>query len=239
MLGTAQLAKLKGKRCFVSWSGGKDGCLAMHRAVQAGARIEVVVNMMVESGDRSRSHGLRSAIIEAQARSMGLRLESVATSWEAYEKNFIGILQRIREQGIEAGIFGDIDLQAHLDWERMVCDLVGITPALPLWQGERKMLVREFLDAGFETRLVAVRADFLSPDYLGQAFSLDLAETFEKRGVDACGENGEFHTVVTDGPCFRQSLEIVPGERVLKDGYWFLDFEMKDAVTVRRKPSKI
>ncbi|MCD6306408.1 MAG: hypothetical protein J7M32_08985 [Deltaproteobacteria bacterium] len=97
--------------------------------------------------------------------------------------------------------------------------------------------------AGFNHNQKESRVDLapfpFSPDYLGQAFLLDLAETFEKRGLDAYGENGEFHTMATGGPCFRQSLEIAPGERVLRDGYWYLDFEIKDALTVRRKPSKI
>jgi uncharacterized protein (TIGR00290 family) len=225
LLGRDALVHIAGKRCMVSWSGGKDSCLAMYRAIRTGARLEVLVNMKVENGERSRSHGLRSGLIEAQAEAMGLTLQGVATSWENYEEQFSGILRRLKDQGIEVGIFGDIDLQAHLDWERMVCERVDMIPALPLWRGERMELVREFLDAGFETRIVALRAELLSPDYLGRVLTLDLAEEFAARGIDACGENGEFHTVVTNGPLFHKPIAILPGERVFKQGCWFLDFD--------------
>jgi uncharacterized protein (TIGR00290 family) len=226
LLGGSNLQELHGKRCFVSWSGGKDGCLALYRAVRAGARVDVLVNMMVEGGQRSRSHGLRRSVIEAQASAMGFRLAGAATSWSEYEEHFIGILGTLKEEGIEAGIFGDIDLQAHLEWERMACRHAGMIPVLPLWQEERMTLVREFCEAGFETRIVAVRANALSPDHLGRRFTPALAEEFAGRGVDACGENGEFHTVVTNGPLFLNPIRVVSGKHVLRDGCWFLDFKV-------------
>jgi uncharacterized protein (TIGR00290 family) len=222
---------------MVSWSGGKDSCLAMHRAARAGARIEVLVNMKVEGGERSRSHGLRSGVIDAQARAMGIRLEGAATSWGDYEANFVGILRRLASEGIEAGIFGDIDLQAHLEWEEMVCGKAGLIPVLPIWQGGRMELVREFIVAGFRTHIVALRAESLSPDYLGRPFTLELAREFEAMGIDACGENGEFHTVVTDGPLFRYPIEILPGWRVLREGYWFLDFDVREPAAASEGPA--
>jgi uncharacterized protein (TIGR00290 family) len=200
----------------------------MYRAVQCGARVEALINMKVDDGERSRSHGLRSDVIDAQARALGVKLEGAATSWDDYEDNFIAILQRLKDSGIEAGIFGDIDLQAHLDWEQMVCHRVGMSAVLPLWQGARMDLMREFVGANFETRIVAVQAKLLAPDVLGQIYTLDLARDFESRGIDACGENGEFHTVVTNGPLFQHPVEIRPGTKVLRDGYWFLDFEVQE-----------
>ena len=227
LLGNKNLSSLKDKRCFVSWSGGKDSCLAMHRAMQAGARVEVLVNMMVENGERSRSHGLRSEAIQEQARALGLRREGTATSWKAYEEDFCAILTKLKNEGFDAVIFGDIDLQEHLDWEQMVCDRTGLILAQPLWLGKRMSLMQEFIKAGFETRIVAVRADLLEPEYLGKVLSIELAQQFEKQGIDACGENGEFHTVVTNGPCFQYPLEITSGDHVLKNGYWFLDLKLK------------
>ena len=91
-------------------------------------------------------------------------------------------------------------------------------------------LVREFTEAGFRTRIVALKAALLSADYLGRELTCDLAIELARQGVDACGENGEFHTVVTHGPLFRKPVELVPGERVLRDGYWFLDYEVRSAV---------
>ena len=227
LLGRESLRSLVGKRCAVSWSGGKDSCLAACRAVKAGARVEVLINMRVEGGERSRSHGLRRGVIEAQAETMGRQLIGVGTSWKDYETNFVTVLRRLAAEGIEAVIFGDIDLQAHLEWEEMVCFQAGLIPVLPVWQGGRMELVHEFTGAGFETRIVALKAALLSADYLGHRFTYDLAAEFERQGIDACGENGEFHTVVTGGPLFRRPIELVPGERVLRDGYWFLDFAVR------------
>ncbi len=225
--GVDALGSLAGKRCAVSWSGGKDSCLAMYRATQSGAQVEVVVNMKVEGGERSRSHGLRSSLIEAQARAMGLRLKGRATSWKDYEIHFVQILRDLANDGIEAVVFGDIGLQAHLAWEEMVCRQAGMIPVLPLWHAGRMELVQEFVGAGFKSHIVALRAETLSPDYLGRLFTSELAQEFEAKGIDACGENGEFHTVVTSGPLFRQPIEIVPGERVQRERYWFLDFEVR------------
>jgi uncharacterized protein (TIGR00290 family) len=228
LLGTGALEKLKGKRCLASWSGGKDSCLALYRAVRHGAQVETLVNMQIESGERSRSHGLRSAVIAAQADAMGMKLRTAAATWEDYEEAFVRMLQEASAEGLEAAIFGDIEGQAHLEWERMVCSRADLLPVLPVWQADRAALVAEFLEAGFETRLVMVRAEALSPDYLGRKLSLELAEEFEPQGVDACGENGEFHTVVTDGPLFKHPLTLRPGEQVLRDGCWFLDFELSE-----------
>lgn len=230
LLGRGSLTTLTGRRCAVSWSGGKDSCLAMHRAVQAGAHVDIIINMKIEGGERSRSHGLRSGVIEAQARELGVGLEGAETSWEDYEENFVSILRRLAADGVEAVIFGDIDLQAHLDWEEMVCRRAGLKPVLPVWQGERMALIREFVEAGFETRIVALKGALLSPDYLGRVLTLDLAEEFVRQGIDACGEDGEFHTVVTNGPLFRHPIELVPGVRVRREGYWFLDFGVMTAV---------
>jgi uncharacterized protein (TIGR00290 family) len=227
ILGNAKLKRLSGQRSLVSWSGGKDSCLALHRAIKAGAHVEVMVNMLLENGRRSHSHGLRTAVIQEQARALGLCLEGVATSWDEYEKDFCEILLRLKHEGFEAAIFGDIDLQAHLDWERMVCNRTGLIPALPLWRGDRMALIQEFIETGFEARIVAVKADCLAPEYLGRVLSMELAHQFEKQGLDVCGENGEFHTVVTNGPCFQYPLEITFQHRVLKDGYWFLDLKSK------------
>lgn len=228
LLGPQALSSLAGRRCLVSWSGGKDSCLALHRAVNAGARVEALVNMTHENGQRSRSHGLRHNIIEAQAAALGMRLEGRATSWSNYESHFVTLLRQLKQEGFDAVIFGDIDLQDHLDWEERVCQLVGMQVVQPLWLGERRALVREFIEAGFETRIVAAQENILSPEVLGEVLTLDLVRKFEAQGVDACGENGEFHTVVTHGPLFYHPLELRAGQPVQKDGYWFLDFTLEN-----------
>ena len=111
---------LAGRRFFCSWSGGKDAYLALQRAVAAGGPAALVC-MLHEDGRVSRGHGLPLALLEEQAAALGIPLVTRATSWDAYEATFVPLLQELRAQGVEAGVFGDIDLQAHRDWVEGVC----------------------------------------------------------------------------------------------------------------------
>ena len=217
---------LRGRRCFCSWSGGKDSCLALHRAAAAGAEIELLVTMLIEGGSRSRSHGLRDAVIAAQARSIGANLSSVATSWQNYEESFVAVLKRAQAEGIDVGVFGDIDILRHREWEEKVCAAAGMQAVLPLWQEDRHKLLREFLDAGYQALIVAVRQESLPAELLGRRLTPELVADLTEHGVDACGENGEFHTLVTDGPIFAKPLSVQLGNKTLRDGYWFQDLSI-------------
>ena len=186
---------------LVSWSGGKDSCLALWRARCAGIPIRLLITAMDEAGAKSRSHGVPPALLKAQAASIGAPLQFYDTSWKTYEEKFIEVLREARGLGISHAIFGDIDLAPHREWEEKVCAAAGLTASLPLWNEPRRSLVDEFLAAGFKAVVVCVNGTYLSSDYCGRdfdaAFLADLPE-----GVDACGENGEFHTFVYDGPAF-------------------------------------
>jgi uncharacterized protein (TIGR00290 family) len=211
---------------FCSWSGGKDSCLALHRAGQAGAKPACLVTMMIEDGLRSRSHGLRQDVVEAQAAAMGLPLFCRATSWDEYESNFIDVLAEVRTHGVEVGIFGDIDLQAHRDWVERVCAAADMQAVLPLWNEPRLDMVRECIDAGIDCRIVSCKAELMGREYLGKSLTRELAESLESAGIDACGENGEFHTVVVAGPMFNIPLELEAGEVYEHGGHWALDYRV-------------
>lgn len=200
---------------LVSWSGGKDSCLALWRAQSAGSAIGLLITAMDESGAKSRSHGIPPALLAAQAASIGAPLEFYDTSWTSYEEKFIGVLRAARERGITRAIFGDIDLLPHREWEEKVCAAAGLQAQLPLWLEERRKLVDEFLAAGFKAVVVCVNGNVLGAEFCGRefdaAFLADLPE-----GVDACGENGEFHTFVYDGPAFSHPVAF---ERVAVERY--------------------
>lgn len=213
-----------GRPAACSWSGGKDSCLALFRAARAGARPAALLTVLDEHGDRTRSHGLRPELIEAQARSMGLPLHTARASWQTYESEFTAALLRLRERhGVHDVVFGDIDLEDHRVWEQKVCARAGVTAHLPLWLADRRAVLDEFWQNGFRCRLVAVDADKLDRDVLGQELTPALADHFEQQGIDACGENGEFHTVVVDGPTFAHPLELEFGEVVERSGYLAID----------------
>ncbi|MCG2585750.1 diphthine--ammonia ligase [Massilia sp. TS11] len=195
---------------LVSWSGGKDSCLALWRARQAGTELALLVTAMDEDGQRSRSHGVPPHLLEAQAAALGLPLQFYPTSWQTYEARFIALLQAARARGIDEAVFGDIDLQPHRDWEEKVCAAAGLRASLPLWGAARRDLVDAFLAAGFRAIVVCVNGNYLGPEWCGRDFDARfLAELPD--GVDACGENGEFHTFVVDGPAFSAPVAVQRG----------------------------
>jgi uncharacterized protein (TIGR00290 family) len=211
---------------FSSWSGGKDSCLALYRAEMAGMRIPYLFTMIEEGGKRSRSHGLRTALLQAQAEALGKTWEFRNATWGDYETEFLGYLREKCDQGIQYGIFGDIDLAEHRGWVERVCETEGMNALLPLWQESRRDLIREFVRAGFVARIVTIDSKRVPERYLGEIFSEELIEEFEAMGVDACGENGEFHTVVLDGPNFLHPIEVEMGETIVIDSYRQLDLKI-------------
>lgn len=211
---------------FCSWSGGKDSALALHEAERAGAVPRLLVSMMVESGERSRSHGLSSELLLAQADGLGLPIRFGAASWDEYEDELRRtIAAGAAEHGAFTGVFGDIDIERHRCWVERVAREAGAEAVLPLWQRDRRQLMRELLESGFEAVLIAVREGVLPPDLLGQVIDDAVIEEIVATGADAAGENGEYHSVVVDGPLFRRRLDFEVGERSLRDGVWFLDLQ--------------
>jgi len=184
-----------------SFSGGKDSCLALWRARQQGIDVRTLLVMFEESGERSRSHALPLALIERQARALQLALVTRSATWHSYELVFVDALRELRAQNHDVAVFGDIDLQAHRDWEEKVCAAADIRPVLPLWQQDRGALAREVLTAGFRAVVVCVDSRYLGDEYCGRQYDPSFIASLPP-GVDACGENGEFHTFVYDGPNF-------------------------------------
>ena len=151
-----------------------------------------------------------------------------------YESNFIAALREMKGQGVKASVFGDIDIDDHRRWEENVCEAVGIDAYLPLWQGERTELLEEFLSLGFEAMIVTVKADKLGKEFLGRTIDAELADEFEKIGVDECGENGEYHSIVTRGPLFATPLLLERGAVTSRSGCWSLDVHIaQSALRVR------
>ncbi|MGL6070555.1 diphthine--ammonia ligase [Craterilacuibacter sp.] len=214
----------------LSWSGGKDSCLALWRTLKTGAHPLALLSMLDETGERSRSHGITPEVLAAQVAALGIPLVTGNASWGEYEAVFIERLQSLREQGASQAVFGDIDLQAHKDWEEKVCAAAGLQAVLPLWQEQRLDLVREFIDAGFTATIVVIRSDLMAADYLGRVLDHALIARMQAEGIDPCGEGGEFHTLVTDGPLFSHALRLRVKMRHQHDKYSMLEFELSDSI---------
>ncbi len=210
---------------FVSWSGGKDGCLALYRAINSGLDVRCLLNMVTEDGRRSRSHGISAAVINEQAQALAIPIVQRPTTNDNYEAVFIEALKEYKREGINGGVFGDIDFNAHREWIDRVCKKADIIPHLPLWLESQAELMEEFIDAGFKTVVVAVKADLLGKEVLGRTVDRQFMSYLAGLGKDItpCGEAGEYHTLVVDGPLFKKRLEIIKSKKVTRGEHHFLD----------------
>lgn len=216
-----------------SWSGGKDSALALWRAREQLGSEAVLLTMFTEDDRRSRAHGLSKDVLAAQAQHMNLPLITGAASWDDYTPVFVDALRSLkRTRDIRAAVFGDIDLEPHREWCLRVCAEVGIECVHPLWGEPRDALVRECLVVGVKAMVIAVKENVLSPDLLGHPLDETTLAELAACGVDLAGEQGEYHTVVVDGPMFESAIALCKGERVLRDGYWFLDVGLVEAATL-------
>ena len=213
-------------KAFVSWSGGKESSLACWRVIKRGFEVKYLLNMVSEDGRYSRSHGISSRLLRKQAEAIKIPIAQVKTSWKTYEENFKKAVLKLKEQGIEAGVFGDIDLREHRDWVERVCRELKIKAILPLWEQDREELLKEFIGVGFKAIVAAVDADCLSKELLGHRINREFIQKLKTiKDIDLCGEEGEYHTFVYGGPIFRKPLKFVTGRKILKDKKWFLEIK--------------
>ena len=208
---------------FCSWSGGKDSCLSLFKAIGNGYSPKALVTMMIEDGKYSRAHKLSKAVLKKQANAIGLPIIMRPTSWENYEHTFSEVIKELKQDGIKKGVFGDIDLQEHWDWVEKLAANNDISFLEPLWKMERDAVIKEFIENGFKAIIIAVKEEVLVKKYLGQELSLKLLEELKKEGIDTAGEEGEYHTFVYAGPIFSKQVEFVLGGEKIIDGYRFLD----------------
>ncbi len=213
------------KKAFVSWSGGKDSALAYYNAIKGG-EIEVayLLNMLSEGGRYSRSHRLGVDILKAQAQALGIPIVQRQATWGDYEGEFKSALTIFKKEGLRAGVFGDIDVQEHRDWVERVTSESGLNAVLPLWQRSRESLMSEFIAAGFKAVIVTVNTECMGSEWLGREIDRQFIEDMKcLPQIDLCGENGEYHTFVYDGPLFKKTIGFCKGRKLLRGGYCFLE----------------
>ncbi len=215
-----------GQKFIASFSGGKDSVLALYKAMMVGEAVGLIV-MLEEEGKRSRSHGMPPELIHAQAKSIGLPVYTAAASWTDYEKVFIRLLEKAKNQGSEVLVTGDLDMPAHGCWHEKVTRYAGLNLGMPLWEMNHHEAVEEFIGLGFVTIIVTVNLSLgMREDDLGRTLTHEYVKELESRGIDPCGEGGEFHTTVLDGPIFKYPIPVRKCE-ILKYGeYAFLPLEL-------------
>ena len=212
---------------FTSWSGGKDSCFACYRATINGLKVRYLANMITDDGKRSWSHGQSPELLQAQSQAIGIPLVQHRATRDNYEAEFKNMLRTFKEEGIDGGVFGDIDFNEHREWIERVCQAVDITPHLPLWGENQEKILRDFINLGFETIIVVTKSDLLGEEWLGRKVDLDFLKHLDKlretKNITPCGESGEYHTFVIDGPLFKQRVEIMETRKVFRDEHWFLE----------------
>jgi len=214
-------------RAAVSWSGGKDSCAALARA-QPAYDVVAMITMCDESAERSRSHGLRPEILDAQADRLGLRRYVGRCTWQTYNDAFRQALAEARADGITHVVFGDILFDEHRRWAESMCTPLGLVAVEPLFGSSTTALFEQWTASGAEAVIVTVRCEHLDESWLGRTLQHDMLAEFIRLGVDPCGERGEFHTVVTNAPIFSRPLAFTCGERVKRGDCWALDVRTAD-----------
>ena len=218
---------MKNQPFVASWSGGKDSAMAYYRAIQSGMTPKRLLTMFQEDEEVSKSHALPLKVVQAQAARLDLPLMIRGAGWDDYESKFIDAMDECRADGITHGVFGDIDLEGHLEWVQKTCAKSGIVPIHPLWQEPRRSILEELLAVGFEAVIVVVNTNMMPAEYVGRIFTRQLMDELESLGIDSCGENGEFHTVVIDGPIFSSRVPVTFGEVRENEGYVFLTVSLE------------
>jgi len=209
---------------FASWSGGKESALATYKAILQGYQVSYLVNFISEDEKRSRSHGIKAEVLETQSKAIGIPIVQVKTSWGNYEENFKKVVKELKEKEIKGGVFGDMDLEEHREWIERVCAELEIKPLLPLWGIGPGDLLADFCSLGFKAVTVATRLDeSLLGKNLDKAFLIEI----QKFGSHPCGESGEYHTFVFDGPIFKRPLKVTQGKREKRDDVWFLEISVE------------
>ena len=213
-----------------SWSGGKDSCLACYKTIKEGYPIRYLLNFISNQYKRCCFHGIEANLIHLQAELIGIPLiqKEVSPDMEKYETEFKAAVSELKKKGIEGMVFGDIYLEEHRDWVERVCHDLEIVPIEPLWNNSSLRTAEEFIDVGFKAIVVSCKADLFGKDFVGRYVDKDFLQELNSRNICPCGENGEFHTFVIDGPMFKRGIQILESEPVLKEGFWkhwFLDIK--------------
>jgi uncharacterized protein (TIGR00290 family) len=208
------------KPVILAWSGGKDSALTFHQLIKTGRKIAGLLTTVTEGYDRISMHGVRRSLLERQAKALGCPLNITHIPQqcgnEEYEKRMAASLEVYLKKGIETVAFGDLFLEDIRAYRENQMKQAGMKGLFPIWDFETHHLARQFIESGFRAVLVCVDTEQLSRDFAGREYDEDLLRDLPEE-VDPCGENGEFHTFVYDGPIFDEPVRIKRGEELLRD----------------------
>jgi len=210
---------------IVAWSGGKDSAFALYEILIAKSyEVLELLTTVTEDYDRISIHGVRCVLLEQQARSLGFPLEkmliSKGASDEEYEREMLRILTRYLASGVFSVVFGDIFLEDVRKYREGILSKVGMKGIFPLWKRDTRQLARTFIDLGFKAVITVVDSKVLGKEFVGRRYDTQFLAALPAN-VDPCGENGEFHSFVYDGPIFSERVPFTKGEIVLRENRFY------------------
>jgi len=231
------------KKAFFNWSTGKDSALALYKILQdTNYSVERLVTSVNENFSRVSMHGVQEELLNQQAESIGLPLEKIyfpeEVSMELYGEIMKSKMLQLVSAGFKYSVFGDIFLEDLKKYRESKLQEVNLKAVFPLWKRDSKELMKEFISEGFKAITVSVNAKYLDESFVGRELDLDFINDLPEN-VDVCGENGEFHTFVYDGPIFKKPIEFFIGEKTKRNyskeentnwdtSFWYIDLIPKN-----------
>jgi uncharacterized protein (TIGR00290 family) len=213
-------------KTLLAWSSGKDSAWTLHVLRQQGIEVFALLTTLNEAADRVAMHGVRRTVLEAQAEAVGVPLWKVPLPWpctnDDYEARMAAACRRAVAEGFDTIAFGDLFLRDIRAYREKQLAGSGLTPIFPLWEIPTAQLARDMIAGGLRARLSCVDSKQLDASFAGRDFGAELLAELPA-AVDPCGENGEFHTCVYDGPMFRAPLPLRTGELRTVDGFVYTD----------------
>lgn len=215
------------KNVLMSWSGGKDSCVALHEVQKSpDYHVTALLTTLTRDYDRISMHGVRRELVEQQAAALGLPLHPIplpidATN-EEYETELVRAVSQYRNDGIDSIVFGDLFLQDIKTYRDQFLARHNLHGIYPIWLRDTSAFMRDFLAAGYKAVVTCVNGSVLNQSFAGKLLDQSFLAALPP-GVDPCGENGEFHTFVFDGPGFREPVRFSRGETLKREAFWFCD----------------
>lgn len=230
------------KPVLFCWSGGKDSCMALHELRRDPLReVVALLTTVTEGYDRISMHGVRRVLLERQAAALGLPLEIVTIPPQCvnaeYESRMEATLLTWKNRGVTVVAFGDIFLEDLREYREKKLARVGMKALFPVWKRPTDQLVRDFIAEGFRAMTVCVNPKILNESFVGREIDAEFLAALPA-AADPCGENGEFHSFVYDGPGFSAPVNLAVGEKLLRDGFWFCDLLPTEAGENRQRSER-
>lgn len=218
---------MKVDNVWLCWSSGKDSAWALHVLRQnPSLRVTALVTTVNATFDRVAMHAVRSELLRQQAGAVGLPLKTILIPWPCSNADYEAAVRPVVDEAVQSDVaamaFGDLFLEDVRAYRERMLDGTGLTPLFPLWGRPTAELAKEMLAEGLKARLTCVDPKVLPRHFVGRDFDADLLADLPA-GVDPCGERGEFHSFVTDGPMFHRPIACQSGEIVERDGFVFAD----------------